>query len=228
MTRPHIVINMASSVDGKITSARREYPRLTSKRDKILMDRIRAESDAVAIGAGTLRADDPPLQIRDPEMRAYRTQLGKSGPLTCVLVSRSLAFPGDSRFFANEAKARLIVATCDSAPTHESAPWATRVETWRMGAHSVDLNRLVQRLHDEGVERLLVEGGGELNWGFVAADLVDEIYLTLAPTLLGGRAAPTLLEGDGFAMGEQRRLELVECRVEDAEVFLHYRVVASR
>ncbi|MEK7704137.1 MAG: dihydrofolate reductase family protein [Myxococcota bacterium] len=224
MTRPHIVINMASSVDGKITSAAREYPRLTSRRDKLLMDRIRAESDAVVIGAGTLRADDPPLQVRDAAMRAHRLQHGKATPLMCVLVSRRLEVSPEARFFADNAGARLVIATCASAPAAKIARLSDRAEIWQLGETTVDLTQLVARLHAEGVARLLVEGGGELNWGFVAAGLVDEIYLTLAPTLLGGRDAPTLLEGEGLTMAEQQRLELIDVRAEDSEVFLHYRV----
>ena len=77
MERPFVYVNMAMTADGKITSAAREYAAFTTRHDKRTMDRLRAEADAVLIGAGTLRADDPPLSIRDPEMRALRTSLGK-------------------------------------------------------------------------------------------------------------------------------------------------------
>ena len=80
------------------------------------------------------------------------------------------------------------------------------------------------RLHERGVERLLVEGGGELNWALVAADLVDEIYVTIAPTLLGGSGAPTLLGGEGLPMRRQTRLRLVEVEREGDELFCRYAV----
>ena len=86
MARPFVYINMAMTADGKITSARREYPRLTSDLDRLTMDRLRAEADALVVGAGTLRADDPPLRVRDPAMQAYRESLGKPAgrpPLRC-------------------------------------------------------------------------------------------------------------------------------------------------
>ena len=75
MPRPFVYINMAMTADGKITSAGREYPRFTSALDRKTMDRLRAEADAILVGAGTLRADDPPLHVRDPEARAYRESL---------------------------------------------------------------------------------------------------------------------------------------------------------
>jgi 2,5-diamino-6-(ribosylamino)-4(3H)-pyrimidinone 5'-phosphate reductase len=86
----------------------------------------------------------------------------------------------------------------------------------------VDLEKLLDRLAGRGVERLLLEGGGELNWAFVRDDLVDELCVTIVPTLLGGRDAPTLLEGDGFSMELQRRLRLESVRRVADELFCRY------
>ena len=76
MDRPYVTMNMAMTVDGKITSAGREVPAFASRQDRKMMDKYRAEADAILVGAGTLRADDPPLHVRDPEMLAYREALG--------------------------------------------------------------------------------------------------------------------------------------------------------
>src|SRR5262245_684602 len=99
MSRPFVYINMAMTADGTITSARREEPGFTSPLDKKTMDRLRAEADAVLVGAGTLRADDPALGVRDPEMQAHRRALGKPAGLVNVLVTRSAAIDPGSRFF---------------------------------------------------------------------------------------------------------------------------------
>ena len=90
MKRPFVYINMAMTVDGKITSAAREYPRLTSRHDRDTMDRLRAEADAMLVGARTIRDDNPTLHVRSTEMQAYRKSLGKPEPILKVVVSASL------------------------------------------------------------------------------------------------------------------------------------------
>lgn len=225
MDRPFVSINMASTVDGKITSVRREEPKFTSRLDKKTMDRLRAEADAVLVGAGTLRADDPPLQVRNPEMKAYRASLGKPDGLVNVLVTRSARVDPASRFFRDERARGHIVATVEDAPPENVARLASVARVWTIGRGSVDLPELLRRLKADGIERLLVEGGGDLNWGFVHGDLFDELYVTIAPALLGGRDAPTLCEGDGLAMADRRKLELRSAEVVDGEIFCRYAAV---
>jgi 2,5-diamino-6-(ribosylamino)-4(3H)-pyrimidinone 5'-phosphate reductase len=224
MQRPFVYVNMAATVDGKITSARREYPRLTSKLDRETMDRLRAEADAILVGAGTARADDPPLHVRSEQMREYRRSLGKPETLDRVLVSASLDVDPKSRFFEDDGSAR-IVATVEGAPPQRIAALEAAAEIWYLGAERVDLVALLARLKDRGVDRLLVEGGGELNWGFLEHDLIDELFVTIAPGLLGGRDAPTLIEGHGLDMAAQRRLRLIDVRREQDELFCRWAIV---
>ncbi len=219
-----MTMNMAMTADGKITSAAREYPTFTSPHDRRTMDRIRAEADAVLIGAGTLRADDPPLQVRDPEMRAYRRSLGKPEGLVNVVVTGSASLDPASAFFRAGDRTARIVATVEDAPPERVRALEPRCEVWRIGRGRVDLAGLVRRLGERGAARLLVEGGGELNWGFVAAGLLDELHVTVAPSLLGGREAPTLLEGEGLAMDARRRLRLLSCETHGGEIYLHWAV----
>ena len=225
MDRPFVTMNMAMTADGKITSAKREQPAFSSRQDKTMMDKYRAEADAILVGAGTLRADDPPLHVRDPEMQEYRAALGKPAPLLNVLVTASASIDPGSRFFHEGLSSGRIVATVEEAPPERLARLRAVSDVWTVGRGSVDLRELLRRLRERGVERLLVEGGGELNWGFVRDDLVDELYVTIAPALLGGRDAPTLCEGEGLAMADQRRLQLIAADVIDGEIYCRYRVV---
>lgn len=224
MGRPFVYVNMAASVDGKITSSDREYPRLTSAHDRETMDRLRAEADAILVGAGTARADNPPLHVRSEEMRDYRRSLGKPESLDRVLVSASLDIDPDNRFFTDDGGTR-IVATVEQAPADRIMAIQARAEIWRVGAERVDLVELLRRLEGRGVERLLVEGGGELNWGFLEHDLIDELYVTIAPCLLGGADAPTLLEGRGLKMADQTRLRLIDLHREQDELYCRWAVV---
>ena len=224
MDRPFVYINMAMTADGKITSASREYPTFTSAHDKKTMDRLRAEADAVLVGAGTLRADDPPLGVRDREMREYRRSLGKPEDLARVAVTSSLDLDPGLRFFREGAGTR-IVATVEDAPEERASPLAEVAEVWRVGRGRVDLPGLLTKLRARGVERLLVEGGGELNWEIVEQDLLDELYVTIAPFLLGGRNAPTLLEGEGLAMSGPVRLRLAAADRHGDELYCRFEVV---
>jgi len=225
MDRPFVYVNMAMTADGKITSARREEPQFTSRLDKKTMDRLRAEADAVLIGAGTLRGDDPPLHIRDAEMKAYRQSLGKPEHLLNVLVTASAAVDAGARFFTSAGASACIVATVEEAPKARVASLTRVAEVWTLGRGRVDVVAVLSRLKARGVARLLVEGGGELNWSFFEADVVDELYVTVAPAILGGREAPTLCEGAGFAMADKRALRLLSSEAIDDELFCRYAVV---
>ena len=224
MSRPFVYVNMAMTVDGKITSATREYPRFTSPRDRETMDRLRAEADAILVGAGTMRADNPKLYVRSTAMRDYRQALGKPAGLDKVVVSAKLDLPDDCRFFDDRHGGAKILATIEEAPRERRERLRDAAEIWSCGSRRVDLRLLLERLAERGVERLLVEGGGETNWQLFQADLVDELHVTIAPALLGGRDAPTLLEGIGWTMENQRRLDLRGLERDGDELYLRYAV----
>jgi 2,5-diamino-6-(ribosylamino)-4(3H)-pyrimidinone 5'-phosphate reductase len=222
MDRPFVYVNMAMSADGKITSARREEPRFTSPRDKKTMDKLRAEADALLIGAGTLRSDNPRQDVRDPEMKAYRRSLGKPDLLLNVLVTASAAVDPGSRLFEAGRAEGCVVATVEDAPPERLRRLGEVAEIWTLGRGRVDVGLLLARLKARGVERLLIEGGGDLNWSFVEKDAVDEIFVTVAPTVFGGREAPTPVEGTGFDMAGRRKLRLVSAEIVDGEIFCRY------
>lgn len=225
MERPFVCMNMAMTADGKVTSAARERQHFTSQIDRKTMDRLRAEVDAVLLGAGTLRIDDPHLHVRDAEMKEYRRSLGKPEGLLFVLVTASALVDPDSRFFRDPLASGRIVATVEDASPDRLAALGARAEIWKIGRGRVDLVELLRKLKERGVERLLLEGGGELNWGFVRDDLVDELYVTIAPCLLGGRESPTIVEGEGFAMKDRRRLRLLDLGRAGDEIYCRYSVV---
>lgn len=221
--RPFVFVNMATTVDGKITSAAREYPTFASAHDRRMMSHLRAKADAVIMGAGTLRADDPPLHIREPEALAARAEAGKPAELWHIVVSRSLQLDPTLNFFKNPA-ARRIVVTTEDAPQAAVRALAGKAEVWQHGRGDVDLLALLQRLAESGVQRLLLEGGAELNWRFCAADLIDELHITIAPALLGGKDAPTPIGGVGLSMQQQRRMRLINVTQVEDELFCHYAV----
>ena len=225
--RPYILLNYALSLDGKISTENRDPVGFTSRIDRRLMDEIRADVDAVLIGAGTLRAEDPPVRIQTEKRRDERIRAGKSPHPLSIVLSRSMRLPSEGRYWKDDQVERII-ATTDQTPDERILPFQEKAEVVRAGRISVDLVELCRLLSDRGISRLLVEGGGEVNMAFWEAGLVDEVYLTLCPVVIGGRKAPTAADGTGFTADRFRRLRQVESRRVGQELFLRYRVVRSR
>ena len=225
--RPYILLNYALSLDGKISTETRDPVRFTSRTDRGLMDEIRADADAVLIGAATLRAEDPPVRIQAARRRDERTRRGKPPHPVSIVLSRSMRLPSEGRFWKDDRVER-IVATTEQTPAELTLPFEDKAEVIRAGRTSVDLVELCRVLSERGIGRLLVEGGGEVNMAFWEAGLVDEVYLTLCPVVIGGRNAPTAADGAGFAADRLRNLRLLESRRVGQEFFLRYRVVGSR
>lgn len=226
--RPRIIANLAMSVDGKIDSVNYEGAGFSSRLDRDRMDQLRAEVDALVVGAGTIRSEDPPLHIRDPGRRHQRREAGRKEELIVVVVSSSGRIDPSARFLREPATARLIAVPEDLteealAPLAPLAQDGT-IEFVRFGQGTVDLRALVQSLARRGCRLVLVEGGGELLADFLDADLLDELRVTLCPTLIGGRNAPTLVGGEGWRLIERRLLQLTHCEQKGMEVFLRYDV----
>lgn len=228
--RPRIIANLAMTADGKIDSRFREGGGFSSRSDRARMDQHRAAADALLVGAATIRAEDPPLFIRSAAARAARQAEGRAEQLIVGVVSRSGQIPPKARWLRDPAQARLLVVPHSVAadalePLVESID-SGRLAVERFGQTEVDLTAFVGALAARGVQRLLVEGGGNTVAGFVEAGLLDELHLTVCPTILGGRDAPTPVEGAGWRIADRLGLRLANVERIDDELFLHW-VVAG-
>ncbi len=186
-----------------------------------MMDRIRARADAILVGAGTLRAADYPLRVRSPLLRKRRLRSGRPEQPLNILLSSTLDVPLAGRFF-RAPDVRRIVVTSRSAPPHRVRALSGRAEVLLLGRGWFLPRRLMRELAFLGVRELLLEGGGETNFSFFRAGLVDEIYLTLCPVVIGGGTSPTPADGSGFAPKAFRKYRMAGLRRGRTEVFLHY------
>ena len=193
----HVVVNAAMSADGKLSSRRREQLAISGLEDFERVDALRAASDGVVVGVGTVLADDPSLTVKSADRRESRRQRGLSpNPARIVADSRART-PADAAILDGEATTYLLVS--DAAPVERRAALADRgAELITAGDDRVDLLRAFAALQADGLERLVVEGGGELIFSLFDVGLVDELSVYVGPTVLGGRDAPTLADGDGF------------------------------
>ncbi|MDM7935622.1 MAG: 2,5-diamino-6-(ribosylamino)-4(3H)-pyrimidinone 5'-phosphate reductase [Methanothrix sp.] len=218
-TRPHVFINCAMSADGKISTVDRRQLRISGDDDRERVDRLRAESDAIMVGVGTVLADDPGLRVRSEILRRQRSEMGKpESPLRVVADSLARTPP-----WAKVLGDGCLIAISQEAPQERLGMLPPGCEILRCGRKRVDLTDLLSALHERGIRRLMVEGGGSLNWSLFRAGLVDEIYTFVGGLILGGSSAPSPVDGEGFREGFPR-LRLVSAERMDDGVLLRWRV----
>jgi len=217
---------MAMSVDGKISTRRREKFSLGSKEDRRLMDVLRARADAVIVGARTVALDGWAIRVRDSEVRARRVASGRPPHPLNVVLTRALDLPSTKQFFTHDETQRLVVTT-RAAGDARIRRFQKCAEVAVLPTKRIRAGRALKLMSERGIRRVLVEGGGELNYAFFEEGLVDEIYITVTPRIIGGAQAPTVVDGKGFLASSLSSLELVSSRRKDNEVFLRYRAVRS-
>ena len=210
-----VVSNTAVSLDGRINTRERRFAFFGSERDHVRMSRLRAAADAVLVGGATFR-NWPHAALPDAVDRT-----GLAGRPWNVVVSRSLAVPTDADAFAEPAVRPLLLTRAASLGARR-LPAGAEVEGWAGEGDDLPIEWILGQLARRGVERLLVEAGGDLLFQFLAADALDEMYLTLCPLVVGGDA-PSLADGPGFDLAELRRMRLLAAEPVGDEVFLHYR-----
>jgi 2,5-diamino-6-(ribosylamino)-4(3H)-pyrimidinone 5'-phosphate reductase len=194
LTRPNVIINSAMSADGKISSFERRQVRISGQEDLTRVDLLRAESDAVMVGVGTVLADDPGLRVKSASSREARRAKGwPENPLRIIADSRARTPPS-----AKILGPGCIVAVTDSAPQERLNRLTSKCEIIVCGRERVDLHELFSRLFDRGIKRLMVEGGATLNWSLLKLGLVDELHVYVGAMLICGEDAPTLVDGQGF------------------------------
>lgn len=175
--RPYVVASVAVSLDGRIDDAGPDRLLLSGPEDLDRVDEVRAGVDAILVGAGTVRADDPRLLVRSAERRAAR-------------VARGLA----------ETPLRVVLS--GGGPLDPAARVFTGAPTLVLTPGAGGLPAALEQLGARGVQRLLVEGGTTVHTAFLAADLVDELHVAVAPLLVGG--GPPFVHPHAFPQGRWR------------------------
>lgn len=207
--RPFLAINMVSTVDGR-AALDGSAVGIGSATDHRLLFELRAEADVVLHGAGTVRAD--PLSARvPPDLVAQRTARGQTPQPIGAIVTRSGNLPAQHPYYDSPT---LIYVTSDRAVSVERPTVEIR--------RAPDVRGAVCDLARRGVRRVLCEGGPTLNSALFQAQLIDEVFLTIAPKLLGGEDPLTIVRGPCFA--EMLRLQLRSLVEVDGELFLRYAV----
>ena len=206
------------TIDGKIATNLGDS-KISTKQDLRRLHRLRSSVDAVIIGISTVIADNPRLTVR---------LVKRHGTTPVRIIVDSIGrIPLDSKILKSASKINTIVAVTKRASDErvdkiKSAGAIVIVA----GTKTVDLKELFFILKKMGFNKILVEGGGELNWSILQLGIVNELMVTIAPRIVGGRTATTLVEGDGYKrVSDGIKMELIKVsRQNNGEVVLYYKM----
>ncbi|MDE1875602.1 MAG: 2,5-diamino-6-(ribosylamino)-4(3H)-pyrimidinone 5'-phosphate reductase [Thaumarchaeota archaeon] len=209
-SRPHVILSAAISIDGKIAT-RTGRSNLSSRKDLIRMHNLRKNVDAILVGKNTVNIDNPLLTVRYVKGR---------NPIRIILDSKGSLSP-KSKVISTAKKIPTILVVSENAPRNVERFITKGVEIIRCGKNKINIKKLLMILGKKGIKRIVVEGGGTTNWYFFKEKLIDEIVITIAPYVVGGINAISLVEGIGFS-DVSNSFKLKKIKKLQNEIILHY------
>lgn len=225
MNRPYTFINVAATADGKIDTFERKGAAISSARDKARVDELRAGADAILVGGKTLLEEQPKLTVKSEALREGRVRRGLSPNPIKVGVATVANIPLESEFIKAGPARVVIFTTSQTSISQLETLRACGVEVFVDDEPRVDLSKMMQTLAEIGARRLMVEGGGTINFELLRLGLVDELTIYIAPMLFGGERAPTLAAGAGLTRSEAIPLKLTNVEThEDGGILLVYKL----
>lgn len=215
-SRPYVILSAAISIDGKIAT-RLGDSKLSSKKDKIRLHKLRSKVDAILVGKNTIHRDDPLLTVRYVK--------GKN-PTRIILDSQG-TISANSKILQTCNKVPTIIAVSKKiSKLNLQKLKKFPVEIIMTGENSVNIKSLMNNLSKRKINTMLVEGGGTINWQFIQNNLFDEILITIAPFIIGGTDAITFVQGRGFdKIIKSPRLRLNTIKRLENYLVLHYKKV---
>jgi len=222
---PFVLVNMAMTADGKIATANRAASSFGSARDHEHLLELRATADAVMTGARTVDSAKINLGPGPARFRRVRLKRGLAEYNLRIIVSGSGSINPRAAVFKHRFSPIILLTTQRASTTARRRLRSLADEVKICGRREIDFKAALRWLREQwGVKRLLCEGGGELNDALFRAGLVDELHLTICPTIFGGQKAPTIADGIGFPkLASAAHLDLKSALRVDDEMFLVYR-----
>lgn len=216
------------TADGKIDTFERKGAAISSKQDKQRVDELRAAADGILVGGKTLLEEQPKLTVKSEALREGRVRQGRSPNPIKVGVATVADIPKDSDFIKVGDSRKVIFTTSQTSNSQLEQLRALGVDVFVEDAPRVDLNTMMLTLKKIGVDHLMVEGGGTMNFELMRLGLVDELMLFVAPMIFGGANAPTPADGTGLLRDAAVEMKLMDVeKWEDGGVLLRYKIFSS-
>lgn len=222
--RPYVTVNFAMSADGKLSTKERRQVKISGNEDFKRVDQLKAGTDAIMVGIGTVIADDPSLTVKSEELKQARVSRGlDENPVRVVVDSRG-RIPVNAAVL-NKGPGKRVIGCAEGVDPGTLRTLKSQATVIITGKQEVDLNELLSRLYEMGVRNLMVEGGGTLLWSMFDLGLVDEMFQFIGNMVIGGRDSPTPADGVGFNMADPFvTMDLLDCSRIDEGVLLHWRM----
>jgi len=225
MDRPYTFINVAMTADGKIDTFERKGAAISSARDRERVDQLRAAADGILVGGRTLMDEDPKLTVKSESLRAERVTRGLAPNPVKVGVGSIINLKSSSEFLKAGPARMVIFTTTQTSMDNLASLRGHGVEVFVHEGTRVDLGEMMKTLKKLGVDHLLVEGGGTMNFELIRLGLVDEVIAYMAPMIFGGANAPTLADGPGFPRQAAIPLQLSDVeKWEDGGIVIRYKI----
>ncbi|MEP7025117.1 MAG: dihydrofolate reductase family protein [Actinomycetota bacterium] len=219
-SRPYVLLSCAASIDGYIDDPAGDRLILSNDADFDRVDEVRAGCDAIMVGAGTIRADNPRLLVRSQARQDVRAARGTTPTPVKVTMTRHGDLDPAARFFTAGDTSKIVYAASPALDKAREAVGA--VASVVDAGDPADLHRVLADLHERGIGKLMVEGGGTMHTQFLAAGLADELQLVIAPFLVGDPRAPRLVGEGSFPWNPGHRARLAGVTQIDDVVLLRY------
>ena len=214
MNRPYVIINCAMSADGKTALPNRKQLRLSCDKDIERMYKLRNEFDAVLVGIGSILSDNPKLTVKEKYVK------NPCQPIRIVIDSKCKT-PTDS-LVVNQITKTFIVTNQRCDKKFEKNVEIIECPTDLDGL--IDLEIMLDILHKRGIKTLMIEGGGTVIWSFLRKDLVDDLYVYIAPIIIGGKKTPTMTDGPGIKSEDEIiSLKIVAIKNLGNGILIHYK-----
>jgi len=216
MKKPYVIINCAMSADGKIAHPSGKQMRISCDEDIQRMYCLRNDNDAVLVGINTVLSDNPKLTVKESCV------LEINNPIRIVLDTYCKT-PEDSLVVNKNAK--TIIITGEKC----SKKYGDKVEIIQVDKDKdgfIDLEKMLEKLYEQGIKSLMVEGGSTVIWNFLKQGLVDEMFVYIGPMIVGGKNTPTLADGNGIKDEKDLiNLEIVDIQSLGPGLLVHYKML---
>jgi 5-amino-6-(5-phosphoribosylamino)uracil reductase len=224
--RPYVLLSAAISVDGYLDDATHQRLILSSDADLDRVDEVRANADAILVGATTIRRDNPWLRVRSAARREARQARGELADPVRVTITRSGNLDPAARFFARSDPGETVLVYVPDSAADEAAARLQGAASVLEAGDPLSLPLVLADLAGRGVRRLLVEGGSTVHTQFLQAGLADELHLVVAPIFVGDPTAPRLVGPGQYPHDATHRMHLESTDQLGDVALLRYRLAA--